>query len=276
MEDIKPGKYIALGVLIVAVLFIGFPLLFGSWFTVNPGQQGIVLRLGSIQRIANNGFNFKIPYIESVVYMDTQTQKEQVNAEAASSDLQTVHTIVAVNYSIDAAKVKSLYTSIGEDYKFRVIDPAIQEAVKATTANYTAEQLITKRPEVQDGIKTSLIARLAPQFIDVSSVSIINFDFSDSFNAAIEAKVTAEQNALAAKNKLAQVQYEADQKVATAKADAESIRLQSDAANNEKYVNLKQIEVQLELAKHWDGKACTSNCWGTSAQSPLPILNVGK
>ncbi len=275
-ENTHVGRWVAGIVAALVVLFVGMPLVFGSWFTVNPGEQGIVIRLGSINRIATAGFNFKVPYIESVVKIDTQTQKEQTTAEAASSDLQTVHTEVAVNYSIDSSKVVDLYTRIGEDYKSRVIDPAIQEAVKATTAKYTAEELITKRPAVQDDIKSSLVSRLSLQDIDVSAVSIINFDFSPTFNAAIEAKVTAEQTALAAKNKLDQIKYEAEQTVATAQAQAESIRLQSEAANNDKYVALKQLEVQKAFADKWNGVGCQNNCWGANAQNPIPFLNITK
>ncbi len=276
MDTGNPFKYVIWAAIGAVILFVGFPILFGSWFTVSAGEKGIVLRFGSITQVAETGLHFKIPYIESVVKMDTQTQKEQTNAEAASSDLQIVHTNIAVNYSIDPTKIKELYSTIGEDYKSRIIDPAIQEAAKATTAKYTAEQLITKRPEVQEGIRSSLVARLSPQFIQVGAVSIINFDFSPSFNAAIEAKVTAEQNALAAKNKLDQVKFEAEQKVATAEAEAKSISLQSAAANNEKYVALKALEVQLELAHRWNGVSCQNNCYGAGLTSPLPLVQVGK
>lgn len=258
-------KWIVSGLIVV---FVGLPLAFGSWFTVAPGQVGIVLRFGTITQVANSGLHFKTPYLDSVEKFDIQTQKEQVDAEAASSDLQTVHTTVAINYSVDGSKIQQLYTTIGEDYKTKVIDPAIQEAVKATTANYTAEQLITKRPAVQDDIKASLVARLSPLFIEVGTVSIINFDFSASFNAAIEAKVTAEQNALAAKNKLDQVKFEAQQTIATAQATAEAQRISSAALaaqGGADYVNLKWIE-------KWNGQLPNQMIPGQT----LPFLNVGK
>ena len=107
-----------------------------------------------------------------------------------------------------------MYQRIGKDYGPKVIDPAIQEVVKAVTAKYTAEQLITKRAIVTDEIQTQLSSKLGASDIQVTSVSIVNFDFSQSFNQAIEAKVTAEQNALASKNKLDQVKYEAEQRIA--------------------------------------------------------------
>ena len=134
---------------------------------------------------------------------------------------------------------------IGKEYRERIIDPALQEAVKSATALYTAEELITKRPEVKDTIKTLLVERLSQEYILVDEFSIVNFDFSPSFNQAIEAKVTAEQNALASKNKLEQVKYEAEQRIATAKGEAEAIRIQADAIQSQggaEYVNLKAIE----------------------------------
>ena len=175
--------------------------------------------------------------------IDVQTQKEQVDATAASKDLQNVTTTIALNYSIDQSKVVELYSNIGTSYKERVIDPYIQESVKATTANFTAEELITKREEVSEEVKAHLAERLSPLGIVTQGLSIVNFKFSESFNDAIENKVTAEQNALAAKNKLAQVQYEAQQAVEEAKGKAEALRIESNAiSSNPKVLELRAIE----------------------------------
>lgn len=256
-----------------AVLIIGiFLILMLSPFTIiSAGEVGVVTRNGAVSRTLESGLHGVTPIIESVHHIDVQTQKEQTDADAASQDLQKATATVAVNYNVEADKAADLYVRIGTDYKSKVIDPAIQEAVKAATANYTAEELITKRPEVTSDIKTSLSKSLGAYDIAVSGVSIVNFAFSESFNAAIEAKVTAEQNALAAKNKLDQVKYEAEQTVATAQATAESIRLQSDAANNAKYIQLKQLEVQKAFADKWNGQLPT-NLYGSA---PIPFLQLG-
>lgn len=255
---------------VIGVLVLVLILFLTPFTIIGVGEKGIVINFGKVSRVLDPGIHGLTPFTESVVKMDIQTQKEQTDATAASADLQNVNTSVAINYNVDPSKVVELYSQIGTSYASRVIDPAIQEAVKAATAKYTAEELITKRPAVTEDIKTALTERLTPDFITVTSVSITNFAFSATFNAAIEAKVTAEQNALAAKNKLAQIEYEAQQTVATAKATAESIRLQSDAANNEKYVRLKQVEVQLALAQKWDGKLPVNMYAG----APLPLLNI--
>lgn len=276
MHEFNTGKIIGWFVGLGLLFFVVFPLVLGSWFTVAPGERAVVIKFGSISRVVDSGLHGKFPYIESVVKMDVQTQKEQVKSQAASKDLQVVNAEVALNYSINPSKIAELYTNIGdeESLKSRIIDPAIQEAIKAATAKYTAEELVTKRSEVRDSMKESLSARLQNEYITVTEVSIVDLDFSQSFNAAIEAKVTAEQNALAAKNKLDQVKFEAEQKIATGEAEAKVTKLQSDAANNEKYVSLKQLEVQMEFAKKWNGVGCQNNCWGTNAQNPIPFLNI--
>lgn len=237
-------------------MFLAIEILFGTWAEISAGEVGIVLKFGQVSRVMQPGIHGKVPLVEQVVKMNVQTQKEQVDAEAASSDLQDVQTTVALNYNLYPNQVGDLYTKIGEDYKARVIDPAIQEAIKAATANYTAEQLITERPKVTDDIQTALSTKLATDDIDVTGVSIVNFKFSDSFNTAIEAKVTAEQNALAAQNKLQQVQFEAQQTIATAQAQAQAIKIQAEAINSQggaDYVALQKI-------KQWDGKGCISYC----------------
>lgn len=257
----------------VAFIFVAITVLVAvSPFTViGAGEVGVVTRNGAVSRTLDAGLHGLTPLIEAVHHIDIQTQKEQADADAASKDLQKATATVAVNYNVQADKAADLYARIGMDYKTKVIDPAIQEAVKAATANYTAEELITKRPAVTSDIKASLAKSLGEYDIAISGVSIVNFEFSGTFNAAIEAKVTAEQNALAAKNKLEQIQYEAQQTVATAEATAKRIRLESDAANNEKYIQLKQLEVQAKFAEKWNG-ALPTNLYGSA---PIPFLQLG-
>lgn len=239
------------GLIVLSILLVVFP-----FSVVGAGERGVVTRVGAYNRTIGPGIHWVTPIIEGVSTFDVQTQKEQVDASAASADLQTVNTTVAINYNVDPMKVDDLYIRVGEDYKGKVIDPAIQEIVKAVTAQYTAEELLTKRPEVTSLIQSELAARLVPNDIIVTAISITDFQFSDSFNQAIEAKVTAEQNALAAKNKLDQVKYEAEQTITSAQAQAEAIKIQAQAINSQggaDYVALQKI-------KQWDGKGCTSYC----------------
>ncbi len=240
-QIIKFIKYI---LVIIAVIILAFTML-GS---IKQGQVGIKTRFSAVTgAVLQPGLYVKLPFIESVKKIDVQTQKEQVEATAASKDLQNVTTTIALNYSIDQSKVAELYSNIGTSYKERVIDPYIQESVKATTANFTAEELITKREVVSDEIKTHLSERLSSLGIITQGLSIVDFKFSASFNEAIESKVTAEQNALAAKNKLSQVQYEAQQAVEEAKGKAEALRIESSAINSNPQI------LQLRAIEKWDG-----------------------
>jgi len=214
---------------------------------VGPGERGILIQLGNIKAVFDPGLHFKIPFIQNVVVMDVRTQKSQVQVDAASKDLQSIHTLVALNYHVDPIKVDTLYQQIGVEYAERIIDPAIQESVKAATAQFTAEELITKREQVKEEIKIKLGERLSKSYIDIDDFSIVDFQFSEAFEAAIESKQTAVQDALRAENDLRRIEIEAKQKIETAKADAESIRIQGEALKE------NQGLVQLKLAEKWNG-----------------------
>lgn len=261
-ESKKLIKQISLGIL-GFILIITF---FKSFTIIGAGKRGVLLTIGKVEdKILQEGLNLKIPFVQKVKKLDIKTQKDEVDASAASKDLQTVTTKIALNYHLDANQVNKLWQSIGKDYNERIIAPTIQEAVKSATAKYTAEELITKRPEVKEDIKTLLIEKFKEGYIIVDEFSIINFDFSKSFNDAIEAKVTAEQNALAAKNKLEQTKYEAEQRVVAAKGEAEAIRIQAEAIQSQggaAYVELKSIE-------KWNGNLPTY-MMGNS----IPFVNI--
>lgn len=244
-EKMSPRiKLLIRGIIGVAVIILLLAL--NPFVMIGAGERGVVLNWGAVSdKILGEGIHWRVPLQQKVEKLDVKIQKEEVAATSASKDLQDVQTTVALNYHLDAEKVNTLWQNVGKDYKERIIDPAIQEALKAATAEYTAEELITKRPEVKDKVKKTLFERLQREFIYVDELSIVNFSFSEAFNSAIEAKVTAEQNALAAKNKLEQVKYEADQRVAQATAEAEAIKIQAEAIQQqggENYVNLKAVE----------------------------------
>lgn len=253
------GKIIVHATLLIFIVVA----LFSSFGTVGAGERGIKTRFGAVTgHIYDAGLYFKTPFIEKVVAMNVQTQKEQATATAASSDLQNVNATIAVNYSVDPAQVATIYKTIGVDFKERIIDPAIQETVKAITANFTAEELITKREEVRDQIQAKLTEKLKGFGILVESFSIVDFNFSKSFNDAIEAKVTAEQDALAAKNKLSQVQYEAQQAVEEATGKAKSTQIEGDALRSNPQV------LQLRAIEKWNGVL------PTVTGGNIPLINI--
>ena len=255
----------AVGLFIFLILFLWLK----PFTSVSAGHRGVVLRGGKVVRVIGEGYQGKTPAIEDVIEVDIRTQVETAQANAASKDLQTVSTKVAVNYNINPDKVEFMWNSVGKEYKTILIDPAIQEAVKSATAKHTAEELITQRQSVKDEITSALHARLAESgFLNVTQVSLTDFDFSGSFNAAIEAKATAVQNAEAAKNNLEKVKYEQQAVIEQAKAQAETIRIQASAINAQggaDYVNLKAIE-------KWNGQLPTQMIPG----STVPFINLNK
>ena len=244
MDNTSSGLGLIFAGIGLLVLFIVL-LLINPFTQVESQQVGIITKFGAIEGTVGEGLHVINPFTTDVVKMDITTQQLAVPASAASKDLQSVSTQVSVNYNLDSAKVVDIYRELKNEYSTRVIEPSVQEAVKGATAKYTAEELITKREEVKGIIFQDLKARLATRNIIVTEVLITNFDFSPSFNAAVEAKVQAEQDALASKNKLEQTKYEAEQKIVTATAEAESIRIQAEAVTSQggaDYVKLKAIE----------------------------------
>ena len=262
------------GVAVIAVIILVFLfMLLNPLVIVSAGQRGVVMTWGAVSGdVLKEGIHWRTPIAQRVQIIDVQTQKEQVDANSASKDLQSVSATVALNYHIDPDKANFLWQNIGSDYKIRIVDPAIQEAVKASTAKYTAEELITKRESVKDEIKTALQERLTKEFIIVDDFSIMNFNFSDEFNKSIESKMTAVQDALRAENDLRRIKTEAEQRVAQAQAEATAIKVQSEAANNDKYIQLKTIEAQVKAIEKWNGQLPQTMVPG----SALPFLNLIK
>ena len=187
---------------------------------IGPSQRGIVLRFGAAtDRILQPGLYFVTPFVERVEHMDIQTHAYEAAASAASSDLQNVSTTVTVNYRAEPSEVGRIYVNLGHDYVNRILKPFVQEAVKSVTAEYNAGDLITQRPLVKTAIEDSLKARVEAYGVSVEDVSITDFSFSQVFTDAIEAKVGAAQDAERAKNKLLQIEVEAQQNKAQAEGE---------------------------------------------------------
>jgi regulator of protease activity HflC (stomatin/prohibitin superfamily) len=231
---------IAAGVLLVLWVFSPFVI-------IGAGERGVAFNQGSGKlRVLDPGFKPVIPIIEKVTKMDVRIRKSDTRATAASKDLQTVAAEIVLNYHIFPDKVDRIFQQIGPEYEKRIIDPSVQEVVKGVTARFTAEELITKRQIVKDEIKSSLHARLMTSYISLDELNITDFQFSKGFNEAIESKQTAEQLALKAQKDLERIKTEGEQKIITAKAEAESQRIQKET--------ISPIILQLRAIEKWDGK----------------------
>ena len=238
---------------VVAIVIVVFLVFSGSLVIIGPGQRGVVINFGAVSPVVwDEGLHFKIPVYQRVEKMDVRVQKEQTEAAAASKDLQDTHSTIAVNFNIIPDKAGWVFQNIGLGYKERVIDPVTQEIVKAVTAKYTALELITMREKVRTELKDMLRARLLDYNIAVVDVSIVNFKFSAQFTQAIENKQTAEQMALKASRDLDRIKIEAQQKIAAAQAEAESLRLQRQNITSD-LVELRRIEAMQEAIRKWNG-----------------------
>lgn len=238
--------------LIIGAILVFFMFL-KPWVQIGAGERGIVLNFGAVQdKVLDEGLHFRAPIMQDIIRVDVKVQKAETDAAAASADLQDVSSTVAINYHIIPDKANIVYQSIGIHFKERIIDPAVLEVVKAVTAKYSAEELITKRPAVSDAMKLSLTERLLAHNIAVDAFSIVGFSFSKIFMEAIESKQTAEQLALKAKRDLERIKIEAEQKITAAKAEAESLRLQR-ANISPDLIELRKIEANLRAIEKWNG-----------------------
>jgi len=239
-HDPKTGLAGKIAIITGIVLFIA-SLIFGSFTTIPAGHRGVVIRFSAVTgTILEEGLQAKLPFIDSVEKMSVQTQKYEADAVSASQDLQDVNTTIALNWHLDPSMADEVYRTLGLDFIERLASPAIQETVKQVTARYIAENLILKRDEVKAEITQNLSNRLMERGIITETVSITNFKFSDTFTAAIEAKVAAEQAVLEARNKLERIKVEAQQReeqekgeanarIAKAMGEAEYIRIVTEA-----------------------------------------------
>ena len=265
---IPPGmgkKIVVIGVVIAVLIVVA-----GIMGIVGAGQGGVLLRFGAVTgEIKEEGLYFKVPFAEQVVLMSTQIQKYSAPASSSSKDLQVVTTEVTLNYQLNASSVGETYRTMRQDYENRVIQPFIQEAVKSTTANFDAEQLITQRPRVKDELQNLMTERLAPLGIAVVELSITDFQFSSTFQDSIEAKVRAVQQALEAENALRRVGFEAQQAIVKATAEAKGLELQK-AQITAQLLELRQIEVQRAAVDKWNGVMPTV----VTSGGPVPMLDV--
>lgn len=235
-------------------------LLLGSFGIVGAGQRGVKTRLGKVVGVVSQGPYLKLPFLEKITKLEVKTRtvnydknghegdsRDSSALSGASKDLQDVKIGVVVTYHINPEKVDAIfvqYKSV-DSYESTVIEPAIRETVKSTSAQYTAEELVTKRAEYSEKVNHILTERFGSKDSILETFSVTNFEFSNAFTQAIEAKVTATQNAEAAKNKLEQIKYEAEQRITTARGEAEAIRIQAQAIQQQggaEYVNLKSVE----------------------------------
>jgi len=253
------AKGVLIGIIVLIVIGV---VASQSAQIVDSGHRGVLLHWNAVDVTSpplDEGLHFVVPFQDTIVNMEVRTLKFVTATSAASKDLQTVSTEVTVNYSPDPNTVNTLYKEVGLTYESRVIQPAVDEVVKQVTANYNAEELITKRPQVKSDIELEITKRLDIYNIDTQVISITDFQFSVLFSQAIESKVEAEQKAQKAENDLLRIEVEARQveqqakgiaaaNVAQAEGEAEAIRVINEALSANPFY-LEWLKTQA-----WDGR----------------------
>ncbi|MFN4266065.1 MAG: prohibitin family protein [Aquabacterium sp.] len=246
---IKTIIFIIIGIVVLSII--------NPIVIISAGERGVMTTFGKPdEQVFEPGIHFRIPLAQTMHLMDVRIQKGEGEGDAASKDLQSVHTRIAINYHLNPTQVVNVFKGIGPSTDIaadRIIIPAAQEAVKAVTARFTAEELISRRTEVRDAIGALLREKMQRHGLVLDEFAIVNFAFSRSFSEAIEAKVKAEQEKLKAERDLQRIEVEAKQKVASAKAEADALALQRQQVTAE-LLQLRKIENERDAIRKWDGK----------------------
>jgi len=268
------GTFVIVAVILAAVL-IGLPVLFGSWTIVSPQEKAIIVRLGSIKGTLESGFNLKMPIIDKVVKMDISTNAIKGTELGYSKDGQTVTFEATMTYALNPGEVENIYKEYRKDYESRIILPAIKEAIKTVASKYTAQGIIENRAKLSSEMKDILASQVVTNGFIIEGVVVTNIDFDDAYEAAIQNKQIAEQQALAQINVTRQEDEKKKQEILKAEALAEKTRLESQALasqQGEKVINKIYAEAALEAAKKWNGQLPTQMIPGQT----LPFIQLGK
>jgi prohibitin 2 len=253
----------AMAVAATLLVWLAWPLAI-----VPAGHRGVMTTLGKpSEEVYGEGVHFRVRYVQQLHLMDIRIAVNEGQGEAASKDLQAVQDKVIINYHLDPQAAPRAFREIAQttaEIAAHIIDPARPEAVKAVTARFTAEELITRRTEVRDQIAALLREKMSRHGLVLDEFAIVNFSFSSSFSSAIEAKVGAEQQKLKADRDLQRIQVEAQQRIASASAEAEGLRLQRMEVTP-LLLELRRVENdRLAIAK-WNGQLPTTAV-GSGAQ----------
>ena len=259
--DFRPNKKTGKIVAVIAALIIILVGIISSLAIVPAGSTGVIVTFGKVSDTAlKEGLHFKVPFAQELVVISNKIQVYEADASAVSKDLQTVSSKIAVNFRVRNDSSSSIYKNIGPDYQTVILMPAVQESMKAVSAKYTAEQLITERNKVGNEIKEQLESKVSDYGLQIEKFNIVNFDFSQEFNNAIEAKQVAEQNLIKTKTEQEQAiviaEAEAKKKVIAADAEAEAIKTKADAqakANQQLAKSLNENLINYQAIEKWDG-----------------------
>ena len=248
------------------LLLVCFLVLCNPFVMVGPGERGIKIRLGEVEQESyGEGLHFIFPFIQKFKTMNVKTQKMTLNTAVYTKDIQQAKITYVVNFNVQPENVNKLFQEVGVDYKNTILVPVVEGTIKDIIGKWNAQDLIANREAATRDIATKLKEQLTPRYISVTGFQIVDINYSEVFERAIESKVTAEQDALKAKNKTVQIEEEAKQKLISAEAEAKSMRIRATALTQNKAL------VEYEAVQKWDGKM-PQYMLGNS----VPFLNISK
>lgn len=231
---------------------IGIIVVLGAFYYVPPGNRGVMVTLGKVASHSfNNGIGFKAPFISKMINFNVKTQKMENETNTYTKDLQTAQIRYVFTYNLISHNVNSLYENVGMDYESKLITPNITDAIKDVIGKWQAQDLVANRESARDDIISSVGHKLNGAYFENFSFQIINIDYSDVFEKAIESKVVAEQEALRAANNTKRIEEESRQVIIKAKADAESIEIKAKALERNKSL------IDYEAVQKWNGELPT-------------------
>lgn len=243
------NKILGSATAVIVVLFILFLVIFQPMTIVGVGERGVKVTLGQTSPVAlEEGVHFVMPFISTVKKMNVKTVKSNIATMAQSKDIQQARIVYVVNYNLQPENAPKMWRTVGRDYVSIVVMPTVEGIVKDTIGKWNAQDIVANREKVASEVLFKLNEKLGPKYINVSDFQITEIQYSQAFEQAIESKVTAEQEALKAKNKTVQVQEEARQKIIASEAEAKSMAIRAQALTQNK--NL----VEYEAVQKWDGK----------------------
>jgi len=242
VQNENVAKFVVVAIIIIFVLIV-----LGSLTTTVPtGFVGIKTRFGKAQDgTLQEGLNFKIPVMEKIVRIDCRTQKIATTSEASTKDMQTVEASIAVNYNVSKDLANEIYRKIGKEYENIIVEPAILESIKSTMAQYTAEELITKRAEVSNDIEATLIEKIQSYGFVVTAFNITDIQFSPEYNDAIERKAVKQQEVITEKAELEKQQIQNEKEISIAEKDAKVMELQNS--------QITENTLRLRMIEKWNG-----------------------
>lgn len=228
VQPLKKGARDTRVIVTILSILLSLSLLSTFFVIVDAGERGVLMRFGEVQNgVLGEGLHPIIPIVHTIKKLSVRVQNQAISAEASSRDLQDVYTDVALNWHIIPTEANLIFQQIGDEAAIidRIINPAVEEVLKAVMAQYTAEEIITRRGEVKAGVDHTLVTRLQPYHIAVDDISLVHVHFTKRFSDAVEAKQVAEQEAKRAEFIALKAVKEAEARVNLARGEAEADRL---------------------------------------------------